>query len=60
VKGGIAPFLPLRRMGEPSEIADVVDFLVSRGARYVTGQVMYVDGGCSSLDGPTTALMGSV
>ena len=38
-------FIPMGRIGEPDEIADVVLFLASRGARYMTGQVVVVDGG---------------
>ncbi len=33
------------RIGEPEEIADVVLFLASNAARYMTGQVVVVDGG---------------
>ncbi|WP_428966737.1 SDR family NAD(P)-dependent oxidoreductase [Micromonospora fluostatini] len=36
---------PLRRLGEPEEVADVIRFLAGDGARYVTGQVLGVDGG---------------
>ncbi len=37
--------IPMRRMGEPEDIADGVLFLVSDRARYVTGQVLHVNGG---------------
>ena len=36
---------PLGRLGAPEEVADVIRFLVSDAARYVTGQVLGVDGG---------------
>ncbi len=36
---------PLRRLGEPEEIADVVAFLCSAGSSYMTGEIVYVDGG---------------
>jgi NAD(P)-dependent dehydrogenase (short-subunit alcohol dehydrogenase family) len=36
---------PLGRIGEPDDIADVVVFLCSRLARFVTGQNLVVDGG---------------
>lgn len=35
----------LKRFGEPSEIASVAAFLASDEASYITGQVLYVDGG---------------
>jgi NAD(P)-dependent dehydrogenase (short-subunit alcohol dehydrogenase family) len=37
--------IPLGRFGEPAEIADVIAFLLSDDARYVTGAVIPVDGG---------------
>ena len=37
--------IPLRRFGQPSEIGDVVCFLASDRASYVTGAVIAVDGG---------------
>lgn len=38
-------FIPMGRIGEPEDIADVIVFLASEGARYMTGQVVVVDGG---------------
>lgn len=40
-----AEFIPMGRLGEASDIADVITFLASHGARYMTGQVLVVDGG---------------
>ena len=40
--------VPIRRTGRPDDIADVVGFLVSDQSRYVTGQVIYVDGGVTA------------
>ena len=37
--------IPLRRFAEPKEIADVILFLCSGLASYVTGQVLHVNGG---------------
>ena len=37
--------IPLGRFGQPEEIADVIAFLLSADARYVTGAVIPVDGG---------------
>jgi 3-oxoacyl-[acyl-carrier protein] reductase len=38
-------------MGEPSEVADVVTFLVSPRASYVSGTVVTVDGGAANRNG---------
>ena len=41
---------PLKRLGEPAEIADVVAFLASDAASYLTGQIVYADGGRLALN----------
>jgi 3-oxoacyl-[acyl-carrier protein] reductase len=40
--------VPLGHVGEPQDIADVIGFLCSDDARYVSGQVIYVDGGVTA------------
>jgi 3-oxoacyl-[acyl-carrier protein] reductase len=37
--------IPLKRLGEPEDVANVVAFLASDAAAYMTGQVLVVDGG---------------
>jgi NAD(P)-dependent dehydrogenase (short-subunit alcohol dehydrogenase family) len=37
--------VPLGRMGQPDDIAATAAFLVSAGARHITGQVVHVNGG---------------
>lgn len=39
---------PLARMGKPEEIAATVEFLMSSGAAYISGQILAVDGGYSA------------
>jgi 3-oxoacyl-[acyl-carrier protein] reductase len=42
---GWAADAPLRRLGEPREVADTIVWLASDRASYVTGQTVLVDGG---------------
>lgn len=37
--------IPLERLGEPGDVAELARFLAGPGARYITGQVIAVDGG---------------
>ena len=39
--------IPLGEMGQPEDIAEAVAFLAGTGGRYITGQVILVDGGMS-------------
>ena len=41
---------PLKRLGEPSEIAEVCAFLLSSASSYMTGSIVYVDGGRLALN----------
>jgi NAD(P)-dependent dehydrogenase (short-subunit alcohol dehydrogenase family) len=40
--------IPLQRLGEPEDVADLVCFLASERARYITGTAINVDGGLSA------------
>jgi len=44
-KGKILSRIPLGRFGLPKEVANMVNFLVSDEANYITGQVFRIDGG---------------
>jgi 3-oxoacyl-[acyl-carrier protein] reductase len=41
----VVPAIPLGRVGRPEDVADVVVFLASEQARWVTGQLLYAGGG---------------
>ena len=45
LKEEIAKNIPLKRMGNTQDVANVVKFLASEDSAYITGQVINVDGG---------------
>ena len=57
-KEHIAPLIeriPLLRIGDPQDIASMIAFLASDDASYITGQVIYVDGGITMQLSPKNA-----
>jgi 3-oxoacyl-[acyl-carrier protein] reductase len=45
IKDAVAKQIPMQKFGEPDDIAAAVAFLASAEAKYITGQVLTVDGG---------------
>ena len=43
--GRIAEIVPMKRAGQPAEVADLVSFLCSDRAAYITGQLISINGG---------------
>lgn len=46
-EGGLTDMIPLRRWGRPADIAEGFAFLLSDRARFITGQVLHINGGRS-------------
>ena len=44
-KDEIKKNIPLKKLGKPEDVANVVAFLASENSEYITGQVIHVDGG---------------
>ena len=49
-KAKIMSRTPMKRLGQPSEIADTVAFLASDAASYITGEIVVVDDGRMTLN----------
>jgi 2-hydroxycyclohexanecarboxyl-CoA dehydrogenase len=49
VTEAVTRIIPLRRLGSPEDVADVVAFFVSDDSRYLTGQVLSIDGGLTMI-----------
>ena len=49
-KARIMSRTPMKRLGQPSEIADTVAYLASDAASYITGEIIVVDGGRMTLN----------
>ena len=49
LRAEVAAKLPVRLAGVPADIANAVAFLASEESRYITGQVLYIDGGAELL-----------
>ncbi len=49
VTEAVTRIIPMRRLGTPEDVADVVAFFVSDDSRYLTGQVLSIDGGLTMI-----------
>ena len=47
VKQGYLDRIPLKKLGKPEDIGQMILFLCSDEASYITGQTFYIDGGMS-------------
>ena len=45
IREAVVKFIPLKRFGQPEDIAQMTSFLCSEESGYVTGKVFTVDGG---------------
>lgn len=45
---GLSPLQPLGRLGTPRDVADATSFLLSDEGRWVSGQLLHIDGGFSA------------
>jgi NAD(P)-dependent dehydrogenase (short-subunit alcohol dehydrogenase family) len=50
--------VPLKRLGEPSEIAPLAVFLASEASNFMTGEIIYIDGGMTALSSGALILEG--
>src|SRR3990172_7035057 len=48
IKKAILSKIPLKRIGQPADLSGAVVFLASKASDYITGQVLFVDGGFSA------------
>tara|TARA_B100000131_G_C18084107_1_gene599398 strand:- start:357 stop:1109 length:753 start_codon:yes stop_codon:yes gene_type:complete len=45
IKNSMLDNIPLNKFGSPSDVASLVNFLISKNASYITGQIINLDGG---------------